>query len=322
MDQIISGDPYPFKGLIMTAANPVLTNANSNRVREALPKLELLVVKDLFITETAKYADYILPAASYLEREEVFYDSSLKAAFITGKYIDNGLQTEYELFKGLAERMGAGEWFPWADDHEVTEWMLEPTGYTTADLHTNPSGFLFGEYEYEKHIVNAAKGEKPFNTPSGKLEMFSPYLDSFDQEGITGLPEYRPSYFEKYADSECPYMMMTGARRQKYFHGRYRNIPQIFKTEPHGYLQMHPDDAKELGIKDGDRIRVSSRIGSINTYASIVHKKEIFKGSVQHTHGFVNENINNLTYDETIACDPISGFPALKSILVKIEKID
>ena len=107
MDQIISGKPYPFKGLVMTAANPVLTNANSAKVRKALSSLELLAVKDLFITETAALADYIIPAASYLEREEMFFNGSLRAAFITGKYLDYGLQTEYEFMKGLAERMGA-----------------------------------------------------------------------------------------------------------------------------------------------------------------------------------------------------------------------
>ncbi len=72
MDQILSEDPYPFKGLVMTAANPVLTNANANKVKEALSKSDLLVVKDIVMSETAEYADYVLPAASYLEREEIF----------------------------------------------------------------------------------------------------------------------------------------------------------------------------------------------------------------------------------------------------------
>lgn len=319
MDTIISGKPYPFKGLVMTAANPVLTNANSNKVVEALGKLDLLVVKDLFLTETAKLGDYVLPAASYLEREEIHCNSAKQAAFITGKHIDNGLQTEYELFKGLADRMGAGEYFPWKDDHELNEWILEPTGYTTADLKTNPSGFIFGEYEFEKHRRKAANGEKPFNTPTGKVELFSEYLVDKDIEGLDGIPEFHyPAYINN-PDSEFPYLLMTGARVQKYFHGRYRNIPQLYKAHPHGFLEIHPEDAKSLGISEGDRIRVSSRIGSMETYAKVVHEKEIKKGAVQHTHGFVNENINKVTYDDVT--DPISGFPALKSVKVKIEKI-
>ncbi|MCT4593422.1 MAG: molybdopterin-dependent oxidoreductase [Anaeromicrobium sp.] len=319
MDQILSSKPYPFKGLVMTAANPVLTNANSNKVEAALSELDLLVVKDLFMTETAKFADYILPAASYLEREEVFCNSAKQAAFITGKHIDNGLQTEYELFKGLAERMNAGDYFPWKDDHELTEWLLEPTGYTVADLKTNPSGFIFGEYEYEKHIRKAANGEKPFNTPTGKVELFSQYLVDKGIEGLDGVPEYHAPAYVKNNEKEYPYLLMTGARKQKYFHGRYRNIPQLYKSEPHGALEIHPEDAKELGVKNGDRVRVTSRIGSVDTYVEVVHKKEIYKGAVQHTHGFVNENINRVTYDDVT--DSISGFPSLKAVQVKIEKI-
>lgn len=320
MDQIISGKPYPFKGLVMTAANPVLTNANSAKVRKALSSLELLAVKDLFITETAAMADYIIPAASYLEREEMFFNGSLRAAFITGKYIDNGLQTEYEFMKGLAERMGAGEYFPWKDDHELNEWLLKPTGYTTADLHTAPGGFIFGENPCEKHEAKLAAGEtRFFDTPTGKVEFYSAHLEAKKIPGIDGIPKYHAPHQLANPDPEYPILLSTGARKQKYFHGRYRNVPQLYKAEPHGRLEMHPDDAAALGIKDGDRVRVTSRIGSFETTAQVMHPKEIFKGSMQHTHGFVDENVNEITYDDI--SDPISGFPVLKSIQVKVEKI-
>lgn len=319
MDQILSSDPYPFKGLVMTAANPVLTNANTNKVEAALAELDLLVVKDLFLTETAKMAHYVIPAASYLEREEVFCNSGKQAAFITGKHIDNGLQTEYEFFKGLAERMGAGEYFTWKDDHELTEWLLEPTGYTVEDLKTNPSGFIFGEYEYEKHRRKAANGEPAFNTPTGKVELYSEYLVEKGIEGLNGVPEYHEPAYEVNRNPEYPYLLITGARVQKFFHGRYRNIEQLRKADPHGALEMHPEDAKDLGLSTGDRVRVTSRIGSIETYVRVLHEKEIIKGAMQHTHGYVNENINRVTYDDVT--DPISGFPALKSVQIKVEKL-
>lgn len=320
MDQIISGEPYPFKGLVMSAANPVMTNANSQKVIEAFSKLELFVVKDLFLTETTKFADYIIPAASYLEREEMFFNGVLRAGFITGKYIDNGLQTEYEFFKGLADRMGAGSYFPWKDDHALNEWLLEPTRYNTADLHTAPGGFVFGVNPYEKHKLKAAAGEeKMFATPTGKLELFSSYFDGKNIEGIDGVPQYHPPYNLAHPDEEYPFFLSTGARKQKYFHGRYRNIPQLFKAEPRGFLEMHPDDAAVMGLAHGDRVKVSSRIGSFETNVQIMDAKEIHRGMAQHTHGFANENVNLVTYDDVN--DPISGFPALKSIQVKIEKI-
>ena len=320
MDQIISEKPYPFKGLVMTAANPALTNANSAKVRKALSKLELLVVKDLFMTETALLADYVIPAASYLEREEMFFNGALRAAFITGKYLNYGLQTEYEFVKGLAERMGAGKYFPWKDDHELNEWLLKPTGYTTADLHTAPGGFIFGENPCEKHLKKLAAGEKRFfDTPTGKIEFYSAHLEAKNIPGIDGLPQYRPPHHLAEPDSKYPILLSTGARKQKFFHGRYRNIPQLYKAEPHGHLEMHPEDAKKLGLKDGDRVRVTSRIGSFETLAQVMHEKEIVKGTMQHTHGFADENVNEVTYDDV--SDPISGFPVLKSVQVRVEKL-
>ena len=82
---------------------------------------------------------------------------------------------------------------------------------------------------------------------------------------------------------------------------------------------MHPDDAAVMGLAHGDRVKVSSRIGSFETNVQIMDAKEIHRGMAQHTHGFANENVNLVTYDDVN--DPISGFPALKSIQVKIEKI-
>ncbi|MEG1538245.1 MAG: molybdopterin-dependent oxidoreductase, partial [Clostridiales bacterium] len=101
-DQIVSAKPYPIKALILSAANPLLTNAATSRVQEALSALELLVVKDLFLTETAQLADYVIPAASWLERVEIVANPAENALFYADKCLDYGLQTEYQFYKGLA----------------------------------------------------------------------------------------------------------------------------------------------------------------------------------------------------------------------------
>jgi anaerobic selenocysteine-containing dehydrogenase len=320
MDQILSGQPYPFKGLLMIAANPALTNANTGKVIKALSQLELFVVKDLFMTETARLADYVLPGVPYIEREELFFNGARHAAFISGKYIDNGLPTELDLFKGLAARMGAERWFPWADDHQLTEWLLQPTGYTARDLQSAPGGFVFSENEYEKHLIKMQKGQKPFATPSGKIEFFSGYLQQKGLARVDGLPKYYPPHSEQNPQPQYPFVLGSGARKQKYFHGRYRNIPQLYQAEPRGCLEMHPQDAARLGLAAGDKVKVSSRIGSFDTYVQIMHEKELAAGYVQHTHGYAKENVNWVTYDDI--CDPISGFPVLKNVQVSIEKLD
>ncbi len=317
MDQILSEKPYPFKGLVMSAANPALTNANTGKVLEALSKLELLVVKDLFLTETAELADYVLPAASYLEREELHYNAAGHYVFLSTKTSDKGLQTEYELFKGLADRMGAGSYFPWKNDHELNEWLIEPSGLTMEQLQNNPSGVRHTEIEYKKHERKLAAGEKPFNTPSGKVEFTSEILKQYGYEPL-GKFTYVPDYIAK-PDAAYPYLMMTGARKPMFFHGRYRNIEQLRKAVPHGQIEMHPTDAAKLNVVTGDRVRVTSRKGSIEIDVLVMNEKEIHPGSVQITHGFKHENVNLLTDDDVR--DPISGFPALKSVMVNIEKI-
>ncbi|MEG1997238.1 MAG: molybdopterin-dependent oxidoreductase, partial [Clostridiales bacterium] len=75
MDTMLTDKPYPLKAMLLTAANPVLSNPNTDKVKKALASLDLLVVRDLFMTETAELADYVLPAASFLEREELHSDS-------------------------------------------------------------------------------------------------------------------------------------------------------------------------------------------------------------------------------------------------------
>lgn len=322
MDTILTGkyegEDYPFKGLIMTAANPVLTNANSSKAKEALQKLDLLVVKDLFMTETAELADYVLPAASNYARDELYYNSIEQSVYLAPKIVDEGIQTEYELLKGLADRLGLSEYFPWKNEREVIEEIIRPSGITYEDLLKHPSGLKGCETRYNKHIERLERGEKPFPTPSGKIELCSTVLEKYGYPGIPtidNLPDY-----VKEEDREYPWLLMTGARKVYYFHGRYRNIPQIKKAHPCGFAEMHEEDAQSLSLKEGGRIRVTSRQGSIELPVHIMKYNTIAKGAIQITHGYGEANANLLT-DDTDR-DPISGFPNLKCENVKIEKIE
>ncbi|WP_053983641.1 molybdopterin-containing oxidoreductase family protein [Niameybacter massiliensis] len=315
MDAILTEKPYPMKGLILSAANPVLTNARADKVIDAFKQLDLLVVKDIMMTETAELADYVLPAASYLEREELHYQSTFQCVTLSKKVVDFGLQNEYDFLKGLAERLGAGKYFPWADEHALNEWLVEPTGVSLETIRQYPGGYNYKPITYKKYEVKAQKGEKSFNTPSGKIEFTSDYVASF---GYDALAVYkRPRYLAE--DNAFKYLLMTGARKHMYFHGRYRDIPQINRACPEAEIEMHPVDAQALGVVTGDRVRVTSRIGSLEIKVLVLHEKEIHPGSVQITHGWKDANVNLIMPDDRR--DPISGFPALKSVEVNIEKI-
>ena len=114
MNTILSGEPYPIKAIVMTAANPAMTSPNTPKVKKALSALELLVVRDLFMTETARLADYVLPAATYLERSELVTHALFHTVTLTNRIAPppEGVQDEYQFFHDLAHRLGAGEYFP------------------------------------------------------------------------------------------------------------------------------------------------------------------------------------------------------------------
>ncbi len=317
MDTIISEKPYPLKGMIIAGANPASTNPNSKKVVEALSKLDLLVVRELFMSETAELADYVLPAASYLERAELHYHGMHQVATLTNRLTTiPGVQDEYQFLHDIAHRVGAGEYFPWENEDALNEWLVEPTGVSIETLKANPEGYQYKPLRYKKWETKAQNGEKPFNTHTGKVEIFSEYLENL---GYDGLPVYiSPDYIAN-AEEEYPLTMITGARKLVYYHSRNKNFKRFLTAVPKGEVELHPEDAKSLNVKDGDLVKVTSKIGSMEVEVCIKHRKEIMPGIIQITHGWKNANVNLITHDDKF--DPIDGFPLMKAVKVKIEKL-
>jgi anaerobic selenocysteine-containing dehydrogenase len=313
MDYMLGKGEYPLKGLIIAAANPAVTNPNTRKVEEALASLDLLVVNDFFMTRTARLAHYILPAATFLEREELHFYPTQQRVNITRKVARvEGVRNEYRLWHDLAHRLGFGEGlFPWKDDTEVNRWLLEPTGLTVEKLRQHPQGYVYKPIDYQKHL----HGRLP--TPSGKLEFASPYLEGL---GLSEIPEYRPPSYLTEADDNYPFVMTTGARKSLIYHSRHQNISRFRDVHPDAEVEIHPADAAGLGIKDGDNVRVVSDMGELVIRAAVKHTAELRQGVVEIYHGWEDWRVNFLTHDDIN--DPISGFPLLKAVPVRIERID
>ena len=310
MNTMLSGDPYPLRAMILTAANPVMTNPNTQKVKKAFESLDLFVVRDLFMTETAKTADYVLPAASFLERTEVHYHAICQTVTLARKILSfPDCTDEYTFWHDLAHRIGIGNWFPWKDEPELTEWILEPAGITLKDLEAHPEGIQYKPIRYKKWE------EKGFTTPSGKLEFASRYLKDL---GYEELPEYKPPAYHTDPDPEYPFVLITGARKLVYYHSRFHNIKRFRTAIPGPEVEMHPSDAEKKGILDGDAVTITSRIGSIEIPVKIMAPNEILPGNLQITHGWKEANVNFITHDDRF--DPISGFPLMKAVEVKLEK--
>ncbi len=311
MEAILSGQPYPLKAMVLTAANPALTNPNTAKVLRALGALELFVVRDLFLTETARLAHYVLPAASFLERSELHVHAMFQVVGLSRKLLSfPGVQDEYQFWHDLAHRLGAGAWFPWKHEEELTRWLLEPTGLSLELLAAHPEGFPYRPIRYEKWR------EQPLATPSGKVEFTSEYLREL---GYPELAEYRPPGYRSSPDPEYPFVLVTGARKLLFYHSRYRNIERFARAGGGPEMEMHPDDAARLGLRDGDRARVRSRVGAVELPVTVTAPNEILPGTVQITHGYREANVNLLTPDDVF--DPISGFPLLKALQVRVEPL-
>jgi len=312
MDYMLGRGDYPLRGLIVTGANPLLTNPNSKKVAEAFSSLDVLVVNDLFLTATAKLAHYILPAASFLERSELHYYLGDQRVALSRKIAEiEGVGDEYTLWLHLAQRLGFAEiYFPWQNEDEVNRWILEPTRITVEDLKKHPEGVVYTPIRYGEY-----DGE-PLPTASGKVEFTSSYLKRL---GLPELPEYVPPLHVRRPRGEYPLVLTTGARMPLFCHSRYLNIPRLRKVSPTAEVEIHPEDAASARIEDKERVRVISQIGSVEVQARVVGSSEILPGVLQITHGWDDGNVNLVTYD--LINDPISGFPLLKAVPVRVEKI-
>jgi anaerobic selenocysteine-containing dehydrogenase len=311
VDYMLGKGDYPLKGLIITAANPAVTNPHTQKVEQALSCLDLLVVNDLFMTRTARLADYILPAASYLERSEIHINHKHQRVFLTTKAAEiPGVCDEYRLWKDLAQRLGFGStYFPWENETEVNRHILKPSGISLEALQSRPEGIQYKPLCYRKYQF------QPVPTPSGKVEFASAYLKNL---GLPEIPEYVPPYHLRHQNKDFPLLLTTGARMTLFYHSRHQNIERFRKVHPQAEVEIHPDDAAELGITEKQQVRIVSQTGSLVIQARIVHKSELRRGVIEVYHGWEDWRINFVTYDHIT--DPISGFPLLKAVPVRIEK--
>lgn len=311
MDAILGRGSYRLRGLIITGANPVLTNPHSAKVKQALRGLDLLVVHDLFMTATARLAHYVLPAAGFLERSEIHYYPRHQVMGLSQKVLEvPGVMDEYTFWRGLARCLGFGESvFPWEDEAEVNRWILSPAGLTTEQLAGRPEGVCYAPPRTRKFE------QRPFPTSSGKFEFVSETLAGL---GYDPLPRYTPPAVPAQGDP-YPFVLITGARHPLYYHSRNRNIGRFRRRHPEAAAEIHPADAARLGIRDGERIRMVSAVGQIRVRARVVAPGDIPAGVLQVGHGWEDPNINLLTSDEDL--DPVSGYPNMKQVPVRIEKM-
>lgn len=311
-EAVITGRPYPIKALIVQGGNPVLTWPNTSKVKEALGKLDLLVVSDLFMTETAELADIFLPAATPLEQEMLrdYTFEGLPLVILGGKAIEplGDSIEDWRVWSELGKKMGYDSYFPWQTSMEIIADLLQPSGITVEQLRHNPGGVFHQQpMQREKYRMEG------LSTASGKVEIFSRIMADHDYDALPTFHE--PVDNRQLADS-YPFTLVAGSRVRAFTHSQYRNIARLRKLVPQPFVEINTDAATSLGISDGDQIRVESPNGTIKLRARLtpdIHPKVL---SLQH--GWAEANANLLTDDGTL--DPISAYPAFKTVMCRLTK--
>jgi len=255
IDAILTGKPYPVKALICGGGNPTLNIQNSKKVWEALKRLELIVVIDFFMTPTAELADYVLPAAMWPERDECCDIEYVNYIAARQKAIEPLYECWHDM-KIVIELVKRIPWvdrrfLPWNSVEEFNEWRVKGLGVTFEEFKNK--GFIVKPMKYKKYE------EEGFKTPTGKVELYSTV---FEKYGYDPLPTYTeppesplstPELLEEY-----PYILITGSRYINYFHSEGRQIPSLRKLAPEPEVEVHPETAAKLNVKDGDWVWIET----------------------------------------------------------------
>jgi thiosulfate reductase/polysulfide reductase chain A len=215
----------------------------------------LLVVVDFVMTPSAELADYVLPATTWLERDECcdmnymsYISARQKAIEPPGECWDD-LKILIELVKRIpwANR----EAIPWNDVHECFDWQLKGTGTTFDDLKNK--GTISIPFKYNKFEENG------FDTPSGKVELYS---SVFEKNGYDPLPTYKepPESPVSSPDllGEYPLILITGSRHMEYFHSENRQVAELRNRVPDPQVEINSDTARDANIQDGDWVWIET----------------------------------------------------------------
>ncbi len=311
--------PEKLKAFYVVGGNPLVSMPDSNAFREAFRKLDLLIVHDMVMTETAREAHYILPACSHLEKWGVAYTYNvchcIPFLMLRKKCIEplHESRSEWWVYTELAKRLGMEELFPWKSEEEFVSFELAPSGVSFDYLlNEKPEGDYYQQKEY-----TLDKGSFP--TPSNKIEIYS---DALVHVGFDALPTYKEplrSHFsaEKEFLDEYPLILGTGNRNYYYTHSQLRNVQALREKSPEPEAEIGPETAKKYNIKNGDQIIVKTNRGQVKMKAGV--DERIAEGVVFVPHGWPEEaNANLLTDVECREC--IMGYPDQKSLQCNIRK--
>jgi anaerobic selenocysteine-containing dehydrogenase len=321
---IVDGTPYPVRGMVGFGGNMLVSQAGAQAAREALSRLDFLVVADLFMTPTAALADVVLPVSSAWERE------GLRVGFgptnggetliqLRPRVVEPRGESRSDIWIAceLAKRLGLGDRFFGGDEDAGHRFMLEPSGITLEMLRASPRGVQVpAETRYRRHATPRDGGVTGFATPSRRVEIYSRlFLD----HGYDPLPDYvepavspvsRPDLGARYP------LVLTSAKVVQFCHSQHRSLPSLRRHSPDPLVELHPAAAAARGIAADDWVVVDTPRASMKARARLA--PSLAPDVIWAQFGWWEASYNDLIDPDR--ADPISGTVALRSHLCDVRR--
>jgi thiosulfate reductase/polysulfide reductase chain A len=316
---ILNKDPYPLKALIVNRFDPLVSIPDFNLTRRALDELDLLVAIEVNYSQTAWYADVILPESMYLERSDLIQVVTglkptlyMRRQAVTPRY---DTLPGWLIIKKLAQRLGLGEYFPYETIEDIWNFQLKDLGIKIEDFEA--TGFVALA---DKPLYWDRKDGIKFKTPSGKIELVSSLMEN------AGFPSFVP-YSPMPGPPEGRFRLTVG-RCAAHTHISTQNNLYLSELVRENELWINTKPAGRLGIKNGAYVEVSSPQGVGKIKAKVtdcIHPETVFM-----LHGFgktvpaqtrtYQKGASDSLLQENVT-DPIGGSPGLHETMVEVRPL-
>jgi formate dehydrogenase alpha subunit len=287
------------KALYVVGENPLVTDPDLRHVEAALKHLDVFIVQDIFLTQTAKQATIVLPGTSFAEKDGTFSNTERRVLLVRQAIPPVGeSRPDWMITQDLSTRVGY------------------PMNYASPEAIFEEIKSLTPSYAGMSYARLGATGlQWPCPTPDHPGTVFL-HKDRFSRgKGAFTAIDYKPP--AEVVDGAYPMWLSTGRSFAHYHSGSMTRVsPSLHQEVPEGYVEISPVDAKAMAIKDGERVKVSSRRGEIQIKARISGK--VNRGVVFIPFHFAETAANVLTNS---AYDPVAKIPEYKVCAVKVEKL-
>jgi anaerobic selenocysteine-containing dehydrogenase len=336
-DDVLSDDPDRIRALVVVAGNPVITFPNTAKVEAALRRLELLVCIDLYLSDTATFGHYVLPAATMYEKGGLHF---LTSTFEPHPFVEwkpkvveprGEARSEWDIFKELSRAAGV----PFLNDPVLDrvgramdaigvpfneDWLyryLLLGKMRLGRLKQTPGGMSHGDIRWGQFLADGLR------TADKKIHLALPDL-------VAALPEALESSIS--VGGAFPFLLISGARRLASYNSWTHNIPALMEKMKGNWATLNPQDAERLGIESGQRIRVTSATGSVEIGAvvspevrpgvTVMHQfwGHNYDSGTQTSRKYPGVNVNFL-HDDRVR-DRFCGMPVYNGTPCRVEPLD